>query len=112
MTSAHDDRGSRLPHALVALYAAAIAYASLQPFGDWMKPLPDTPFWLLGPEPARTTNFDIIVNMAPGLLSITDARPLTCKLNSTVGTRVGPAKRRDAASLQRVAGPAQRPYPA
>ena len=64
MTSAHDDRGSRLPHALVALYAAAIAYASLQPFGDWMKPLPDTPFWLLGPEPARTTNFDIIVNFA------------------------------------------------
>ena len=31
---------SRLPHALVVLYAAAIAYASLQPFGDGMVPLP------------------------------------------------------------------------
>ena len=55
-------RASRLPHALVVLYAAAIAYASLQPFGDWMTPLPDTPFWLLGPYPPRTTRFDVIVN--------------------------------------------------
>ncbi len=57
-------RASRLPHALVVLYAAAIAYASLQPFGDWMTPLPDTPFWLLGPYPPRTTRFDVIVNFA------------------------------------------------
>jgi VanZ family protein len=64
MTPGHEGRNSRLPHALVALYAAAIAYASLQPFGDWMKPLPDTPFWLLAPESARTTNFDVIVNFA------------------------------------------------
>lgn len=55
---------SRLPHALVVLYAAAIAYASLQPFGDWMVPLPETPFWLRGPWPARGTRFDLIANFA------------------------------------------------
>ena len=55
---------SRLPHALVALYAAAIAFASLQPFGDWMVPLPETPFWLLGPNPPKTTRFDLIANFA------------------------------------------------
>ena len=55
---------SRLPHALVALYAAAIAYASLQPFGDWMVPLPETPFWLFGPDTPRTTRFDLIANFA------------------------------------------------
>lgn len=55
-------RDSRLPHVLVALYAAAIAYASLQPFGDWMTPLPDTPFWLFGPFPPRTPRFDVIAN--------------------------------------------------
>ena len=49
MNGPGDARNSRLPHALVVLYAAAIAFASLQPFGDWMTPLPDTPFWLLAP---------------------------------------------------------------
>lgn len=62
MSDAQEARGSRLPHALVALYAAAIAYASLQPFGDWMAPLPETPFWLLGPYPPRTTRFDLLAN--------------------------------------------------
>jgi VanZ family protein len=64
---AQDDQepsGSRLPHALVALYAAAIAYASLQPFGNWIAPLPETPFWLVGPWPPRTTRFDLIANFA------------------------------------------------
>ena len=55
-------RASRLPHVLVALYAAAIAFASLQPFGDWMTPLPDTPFWLFGPYPPKMTRFDVIAN--------------------------------------------------
>ena len=65
--SAQDEQeppGSRLPHALVVLYAAAIAYASLQPFGSWIAPLPETPFWLLGPWPPRTTRFDLIANFA------------------------------------------------
>lgn len=55
-------RGSRLPHLLAGLYALAIAYASLQPFGDWMPPLDGTPFWVLGPWPARTTRSDTIAN--------------------------------------------------
>ena len=55
-------RRSRLAHALVALYAAAIAYASLQPFGDWMTPLADTPFWLFTSYPAKAPRFDVIVN--------------------------------------------------
>lgn len=62
MTLQHESRNSRLPHVLVTLYAAAIAYASLQPFGDWMTPLPDTPFWLLGPYPPKTPWFDVIAN--------------------------------------------------
>jgi VanZ family protein len=57
-----ETRASRLPHVLVMLYAAAIVFASLQPFGDWMPPLPDTPFWLLGPYPPRTPRFDVIAN--------------------------------------------------
>ena len=56
-------RGSRLAHALAALYAIAIAYASLQPFGDWMRPLPDTPFWPFAPWPLRATRFDVIANV-------------------------------------------------
>lgn len=57
-----EPRPSRLPHALVALYAAAIAYASLQPFGDWMTPLPDTPFWVLGTSSPKPPRFDLIAN--------------------------------------------------
>ncbi|HVF65293.1 MAG TPA: VanZ family protein [Casimicrobiaceae bacterium] len=63
MTDASSERGSSLAHALVLLYAAAIAYASLQPFGDWMTPLPDTPFWLTGAYSRKSTTFDIIANV-------------------------------------------------
>jgi VanZ family protein len=59
-----DARPSRLPHALAALYAVAIAYASLQPFGDWMPPLADTPFWPFAPWPLQSTRFDMIANFA------------------------------------------------
>lgn len=58
-----DAGASRLPHVLVLLYAVAIAYASLQPFGDWMDPLPDTPFWPLGSSAPRAPRFDVIVNV-------------------------------------------------
>jgi VanZ family protein len=57
------DRPSRLAHALALLYAIAIAYASLQPFGDWMAPLPDTPFWPFAPWPLRATRFDVVANV-------------------------------------------------
>lgn len=53
---------SRLAHTLAALYAFAIVYASLQPFGDWLAPLPDTPFWLFAPWPSRVWRPDIIAN--------------------------------------------------
>jgi len=56
-------RASRLAHALALFYAIAIAYASLQPFGDWMRPLPDTPFWPLAPWPPRSARFDVVANV-------------------------------------------------
>jgi len=33
-------RRTLLPHALAALYALALIYASLQPFGAWLPPEP------------------------------------------------------------------------
>ncbi len=55
---------SLLPHYLAALYALAIAYASLQPFAPWLAPAPNTPFFLFAPFPPRYTRFDIVVNAA------------------------------------------------
>jgi VanZ family protein len=53
---------SGLPHLLAAFYAAAIVFASLQPFGPWL-PLPaGEPFWLLSPQ-LRTTRFDWLLNV-------------------------------------------------
>jgi len=57
-------RASLLPHFLVALYALAIVYASLQPFAPWIAPLPGTPFFLFAPWPPRWTRFDAVVNAA------------------------------------------------
>jgi len=53
---------SRLPHALAALYGCAIAYASLWPFGDWLAPLPGTPFWLFDSGPSRVPRADVAAN--------------------------------------------------
>jgi len=54
---------SRLPHSLAALYALAIAYASLQPLSDWITPPPGTPFWMIAPWTARWTRFDVVANV-------------------------------------------------
>ncbi|CAG1007622.1 hypothetical protein BURK1_03423 [Burkholderiales bacterium] len=54
---------SRLPHILAAIYALAIAFASLQPFGDWIAPPNDAPFWLLSPGRARSPRFDMVANL-------------------------------------------------
>ena len=53
---------SLLPHFLALLYGLAIIYASLQPFANWMAPLPGTAFFLTAPWPPRWTRFDVIVN--------------------------------------------------
>ena len=65
-TRAADSGGnppSHLPHALALLYALAIAYASLQPFGDWIAPPKDSPFWLFSPCRARWLRFDVAANV-------------------------------------------------
>ena len=51
-----------LPHCLLLLYALAIAYASLQPFGPWIPPPPGTPFFLLATTLPRYTRFDVLAN--------------------------------------------------
>ena len=59
----HEHRRTLLPHALAALYALSIAYASLQPFGGWLEPEPGTPFFLFAPWPARWLRYDILLNV-------------------------------------------------
>jgi len=56
-------RRTLLPHALAALYALALIYASLQPFGAWLPPEPGTPFFLLAAWPARWFRYDIVLNV-------------------------------------------------
>jgi VanZ family protein len=55
-------RNSLLPHFLATLYGLAIVYASLQPFINWMTPVPGTPFFLLAPWPPRWVRYDFITN--------------------------------------------------
>jgi VanZ family protein len=55
-------RRTLLPHALATLYALALVYASLQPFG-WLPSEPGTPFFLLAAWPARWFRYDILVNV-------------------------------------------------
>jgi VanZ family protein len=54
---------TRLPHVLAAIYAVAIVYASLLPFGPWLAPPPGTPYFLLGPWPARIPRYDMVINV-------------------------------------------------
>ena len=55
---------SLLPHFLATLYGLAIVYASLQPFTNWMAPVPGAPFFLFAPWPPRWVRYDIITNVA------------------------------------------------
>ena len=54
---------TRLPHVLAALYATAIVYASLLPFGPWLPLPPGTAYFLFGPWPARVPRYDTVINM-------------------------------------------------
>jgi VanZ family protein len=54
---------SRLPQYLAVLYGLMIVYASLEPFSGWMAPIPGTGYFLLSPEKARFTRFDVAINL-------------------------------------------------
>ena len=54
---------TRLPHVLAAVYALAIAYASLQPFTGWTAPAPGEAFWLLAPPKPWWTRLDVVANV-------------------------------------------------
>ena len=54
---------STLPHVLAGVYALAIVFASLQPFGGWIAPPPDAPFWLFSSGRLRSPRFDVIANL-------------------------------------------------
>jgi len=84
-------RASRLPHAMAAMYALAIAYASLQPFGEWLAPLPGTPFWAFTPWSMRATRFDMLANVLAYL-------PLGCFV-ALLPPRATPALRAAIAAL-------------
>jgi len=53
---------TQLPQYVAALYGFMIVYASLEPLGIWMAPLPDTPFFLFAPWP-RFTRSDLVINV-------------------------------------------------
>jgi len=53
---------SLLPHFLAILYALAIVYASLQPFVNWLEPVPGVPYFLFAPWPPRWVRYDAILN--------------------------------------------------
>jgi VanZ family protein len=55
-------RKSLLPHFLATLYGLAIVYASLQPFSNWMTPVPGTLYFLFEPWPPRWVRYDLITN--------------------------------------------------
>ena len=57
-------RGSLLPHFLATLYGLAIVYASLQPFVNWMAPVPGAPYFLFAPWPPRWVRYDLVINVA------------------------------------------------
>jgi VanZ family protein len=57
-------QGSLLPHFLATLYGLAIVYASLQPFLNWLPPVPGAPYFLFAPWPPRWVRYDLIINTA------------------------------------------------
>ena len=54
---------TRLPFFLAALYGLAIVYASLQPFSNWLAPLPGEGFFLFAPWPQRWVRYDLVTNV-------------------------------------------------
>jgi len=56
-------RRSLLPQFLATLYGLAIVYASLQPFINWLSPVPGTAYFLFAPWPPRWVRYDFIINV-------------------------------------------------
>jgi len=56
-------RRSLLPHFLATLYGLAIVFASLQPFVNWMTPVPGTPYFLFAAWPPRWVRYDFVINV-------------------------------------------------
>ena len=54
---------SQLPHFLATLYGLAIAYASLQPFANWVALPPGTPYFLIASWPPRWVRYDVATNL-------------------------------------------------
>ena len=85
MTQQPQGRKSLLPHFLATLYGLAIVYASLQPFLNWMEPVPGSPYFLFARWPPRWVRYDVIINILArkrdpqpaAILSIPDALRLT-----------------------------------
>ena len=63
MTQQPQGRKSLLPHFLATLYGLAIVYASLQPFLNWMEPVPGSPYFLFARWPPRWVRYDVIINI-------------------------------------------------
>jgi VanZ family protein len=53
---------SRLPHFLATLYGLAIAYASLQPFANWVALPPGVPYFLFASWPPKWVRYDVVTN--------------------------------------------------
>lgn len=95
---------SRLPHVLATLYAVAVVYASLQPFGPWMPPPAATPFWLWAANPFHATHFDVLLNIVAyvplGLFTALVPRRASPVRRIAIGTLAGAALAFTMESLQ------------
>ena len=86
---------SLLAHYLALIYGLAIAYASLQPFANWIAPAPETPFFLFAPWPPRWTRFDVIANAVAYLpfglfvALVPHRRPLLARLTAALAAGAG-----------------------
>ena len=86
---------SLLAHYLALVYGLAIAYASLQPFANWIAPAPGTPFFLFAPWPPRWTRFDAIANVVAYVplgffvALVPYRRPALARLSTAVATGAG-----------------------
>jgi VanZ family protein len=86
---------SLLAHYLALVYGLAIAYASLQPFANWIAPVGGTPFFLFAPWPPRWTRFDAIANaiayvpLGFFVALVPNRRPALARLSAAIAAGAG-----------------------